>query len=472
MGDDRDGGLLLCDDEDAVLGISLFKYDNEPLAAHCFGEVKIGRFRELLEKEEPVLSEERDGLVARHPFCQGLIAQIEKRIETAVKEERLRKQKEIESKIDREEAARYKKAFSILNQIAEVEAQDAINLGGRLTDDAEEPRNGFCLYPSSAQITVGKRYNFELRLNTKTVPRGSIIGITCTNPKIRTATPEIRILAEDDSDILRKYVTIEGTEPNIEGVLRATAGNHVTEARIYVIPEKELLLSEGMVFQPESLTLRPNQPRRVHLLVYVKMIEGGSKIKIWSDNESIRCSQSEILVNEVDAERHIAKYELEVWGEGVGQDAVITAEYDNHLALLEVRIRSKDEEGQRGKGMFSEPEFSYEAEPLQRTSYSGETGTVIIYANFPSVKHYLGERCQYRKTLPSQVLIADLVAERCFYEISKKKVDSSGALIRLEARPDKIQSEAYVLSRKYGKQVHEALVDQDLVKDSRTSIER
>ena len=471
IGDDRDGGLLLVDHEDTVLGISLFKYDNEPLAAHFFGEVRVGRFRELLEREETVLSEERDGLVARHPFTQKLIPEIEKRIETKIKEERVRKQKEDQSKIDHEESARYKKAFRILNEIAEVEAQSVINLGPKPTDQPEEPPNGFCLYPSSVQITVGKRYAFELRLNTKVVPHGSAIKISCTHSKIRVVTPETQILPEDVPGILRKCITVEGSEPNVDGVLRATTSNNLSEAKIYVVPEKELLLSEGMVFQPESLTLRPNQPRKVYLLVYVKMIEGGSAIRISSDNESIHISKNEIVVNEADAKRHIAKYELEIWGEGAGQDAIITAEYETYMALLEVRVRSKEEEKEKSrKGMFNEPEFSYDPEPLQRTSYSSETGRVIIYINFPSVQYYLGDDCQYRKTLPAQVLVADLVAERCFYEIAKKKVETSGATLRPEAIPDRIQRDAHELSRKYGKKVHEALVDQRLIEEAKSII--
>ena len=66
-------------------------------------------------------------------------------------------------------------------------------------------------------------------------------------------------------------------------------------------------------------------------------------------------------------------------------------------------------------------------------------------------------------------VLADLVGERCFYEIAKKKVDSGSALIRPEARTDKIQSEAYILSRKFGKKVHEALVDQDMLQAHRRS---
>lgn len=148
-GDDRDGGLLLADGKSAVLGISLFKYDNEPLAIRFFGEVRIDRFRELLENEEPVLDEERNGLVARHPFCQKLITEIERRLEISVQEERARKQKEEQNKFDREETSRYRKAFSILNKIAEEEAEEIRNLGQDLTEEEELPPNGFCCDPIS-----------------------------------------------------------------------------------------------------------------------------------------------------------------------------------------------------------------------------------------------------------------------------------------------------------------------------------
>jgi hypothetical protein len=471
-GDDRHGGLLLMDDEDIVLGISLFKYENEPLAAHFFGDVRIGRFRELLEKEETVLSEERDGLVVRHQFCQILISEIEKRIEEKVKEERLRKQKEEQSKIGREETTRYKRAFSILNEIAEIEAQTVINLGQKETDQIEDPPNGFCVYPSSAQITVGKRYAFELRLNTKIIRPGSLIKVTSTNSKIYIATPEIKISPENGLGILRKYISVEGREPNIEGIIRASTGNNLSEVKVYVLPEKELLLSEGMAFQPESLTLRPNQPRKAYLMVYIKMIESGSTIRISKDNESIHLSKEESIVSEADAIRHIAKYELEVWGEGEGQKAIITAEYENYVALLEVQVRSKEPTPRGREVMFSDPEFNYDSDPLQRTSYSSETGKVLIYVNFPSVKHYLGDNCQYRKTLPAQVFLADLVAERCFFEIAKRKVESSGVTLRPEAIHDRIQRDAFELSRKYSKKVHEALVDQNLLKETKINISK
>lgn len=159
-----------------------------------------GTPRENLDRT--VLSEERDGLITRHPFCQKLIPEIEKRIEVKVKEERLRKQKGYQNKLGHEETSRYKKAFTILNEIAEVEAQAVINLGQKPTDQIEEPPNGFCLYPSSAQITVDKQYAFDLRLNTRIIRQGYIIKSSCTHPKLCVLTPEMQILAEDDAGII------------------------------------------------------------------------------------------------------------------------------------------------------------------------------------------------------------------------------------------------------------------------------
>lgn len=42
-------------------------------------------------------------------------------------------------------------------------------------------------------------------------------------------------------------------------------------------------------------------------------------------------------------------------------------------------------------------------------------------------------------------------------------MESSGVTLRPEAVPDRIQRDTFELSRKYGKKVHEALVDQNLL---------
>ncbi len=48
----------------------------------------------------------------------------------------------------------------------------------------------------------------------------------------------------------------------------------------------------------------------------------------------------------------------------------------------------------------------------------------------------------------------------------------SGVTLNPEAKHDRIQRGTFELSRKYGKKVHEALVDQNLLSEYRTAMEK
>ena len=314
-------------------------------------------------------------------------------------------------------------------------------------------------------------YNIRLDISKKIVPTWAEIKINSSNSKIKVITKKVIINSEDrkEKEVIRKFITIEGLEANIKGSIIALYKDRITESKIFVQPEEEFLYDEGMVFQPESITLSPNKSRKVKLLVYTKIIETGSIIKIKSDNNTVKYYPEEIIVNEVDAVRNITKYELEIWGEKTGENAEIDAEYSVYLALLDVKVTSKEKKQDQSSysGMFNEPYFNSESNPHQRTSYSTKTGLINIYQNFPSIKFYLGNNLQYRKSMPSQVLIADLVAEQCFKVIAQKKIDRGGILFSPEAKQARIERDTYELSKKYGLKLHQALVDQELLKRSK-----
>jgi hypothetical protein len=120
--------------------------------------------------------------------------------------------------------------------------------------------------------------------------------------------------------------------------------------------------------------------------------------------------------------------------------------------------------------MFSgEPYFDQEdLEPLQRISYSRETGRITIYANFPSIRLYLGQDLCHKKSLAAQVLVADLIAERCFFEMARAK--KREVAISPEALPERIQRDAQELSKKYGMRVHKTLVDPILVQKDQAGL--
>jgi hypothetical protein len=166
-------------------------------------------------------------------------------------------------------------------------------------------------------------------------------------------------------------------------------------------------------------------------------------------------------------------YEIVLRGERTDEDAVVTAQCCGSIALLGVRVRSKMPSPPPGhSGMFREPEFSLEVDPHQPSSYSAELGQVVIYVRFPSVEMYLGPSCEHRGTLSAQVRIADLIADKCFQEIARRQVDVNGAVVRLEGVSDYVQQKAYMLAQKYGKRLHEALVDQSLLRAERLMVEQ
>ncbi|TSA24004.1 hypothetical protein D4R71_07680 [bacterium] len=468
LGENRDGGILILDSHDTVLDISLFKYDNEPLASKIFGFLHIKNFRTLLKNEEPVLKQERTGLDNRHPFNKILISKIEKRLDIIIEKEKKLEDRRI-NQFDKEESKRFKNAFKLLNEIAQNEVQDITTLG---ENDVEiEFENGlFILSPKSANITVGKRYNIKLFIDSNIVKVGSEISLSSSNNKVKLITRKVLISPEDKSKkIIKKHVTIQGEEGNIKSTIAASYKEKYAEVNIFVTPEDDILYDEGMIFQPQSISLKPNNHRSVNLLVYTKIIHTSDLIKITSDNDSIQFSPQEIYVNEADSIRNIAKYTIDVWGDRVGEFGEIQAEIFDLIALLDVKIISKSQttKDSNQTGMFKEPYFNSEIKPKQRTSYSKSTGQVHIYQNFPSIELYLGEILENKKTIQAQVLIADLVAEQCFKIIIREKIEKGGILSpNPEAKQARIERDINELSEKFGHKIHKLLVDQDLFRRS------
>jgi hypothetical protein len=473
--DERQGGLLLLDDAQSVLDISLFKYDNEPLASHLFGELTIYGFRGLMEREEPVLREERDGINHVHPVCLAVIEEAEERIGRAVKEEDQRR-RQLQVQPDSAEIKRYMAGMRALNAIAEAEIEDIVDLGQNLEEKDDRP-DDIELLPHSAHVSVGKQYVFYAYVNTKIIQPGAVISVSCTN-KLQIIGKDSLVVSKPKGNMKVKHlalfhVTVRAVELG-ESTLTVECGDYTAQATIYIDPEKEekdLLYEEGLIFRPQHISVRLNKVREASLLIYTKIVTDGIKVRIRSEDDNIYVSPEEIVVVESDAKKGMVEHKIEVWGDRVGAKALITAETEfEQVALLEVSVRENIEDTKnRGKGMFNKPSFDLsEQDPSQRSSYSQETGQVIIFGNFPSVRYYLGKNCRFKNTLAGQVLIADLVAERCFFEIAKAKVDRGVALGSGEQRMEKIRGVAEMLSKKHGHTIHAEMVDKDLIDTDRS----
>lgn len=476
-GDTRQGGLLLVDEKDVVLDISLFNYDYDPVASKLYGEVVINGFRKLLKDNEIVLSPERDGLITSHPFVSSLIKELNKKLDRVVQKEKERLQRFDVTEINKEHQMRQKEFCRILNKIAEKELEFEVET---VAKDLPYPLNGFYMYPETTQVASESNSVFTLRIDTKKVKSGTWINLKSTNPTFKFDNKDDRLMVPtpkkkkgkpaDDAHIVTKHITVRGTKPHETGKIIAQAPDRTATSKLYITPPKDLN-DEGIAFQYDNIVVPPGKPRKIMLFASPKVIKTGDVIKFESDNTHVHVNMNEIVVDQsTDMSKGILKYDFEIWGEGEGQEAVIIVTCDSHSGwecedMMSVDIKYKKPNKENIKNaVFSPHEYRSDPEPPQAASYSNEMERVFIYTKFPTVSYYLGKNCENIYTLPAQIFIANLVLERYFYRMAFRAIDKKGLILSERNKYDAVQRKTNELTEKYGAKLLTVMVDQKLLK--------
>jgi len=456
-GEGRTGGLIILDEKGTVLDLTLFKFDNEPLAMHYFGEVIIGKFRPILLSEQAVLSIARDGLTRRHAFNILLIKEVEARISKLIQEDKSL-QKKIVLKSPPEEARRIRRSLDILNEIMLKETDEVINLGQTMTDKMVPPPGGIAFSPNAINCTVGKVYSLELRWDTKVIHHGGTIQLSCSNSKIEFTPSHIYLDNDSGVGIVRHSITVTSAVAGETGILSAITTEKVyTEVKVNIVPEEshgEELKQFGLVFTPAHITVKSGSTRNIELEAYTKRIPDGTIIRLKPSSDSIELSHKRFVFDSSTAKRNVVKLEFQVtaWGDGEsaiveafaedcpGVERILSVEIDNTIVSRQKKLRN---------GAFSEVEFNDEENPNEDVAYSSEEGQIVIYTNFPSNKFFLGENCISRAALAGKIRIGDLCYKCAFREIAKRRIDKT-VVLTPEALLEKIERESLKLQKKYG----------------------
>lgn len=471
----RQGGLLIMDGKNVVLDISLFKYDYSDFASKLFGEVVIHGFRKLLKENEPVLSSERNGLIRKHGFVESLVAQIEMILSKQVQIEKNRSQRHDYSDEGKAFQKRYKDFNVLLNEIAD----QILNRDEEQQEETKDmiyPINGFDFDQVPPNVKVDKHKVYNLRIDTDEVPPGTVVSIRSTNPTIKIVNADSKLVVpkprKKGLKIVRKKITVKGTVPHESGKIVVAVSDRDAKASIYITPPEELM-EYGIAFAHGTAKTPPGKVKKIILLGSSKVIKSGDIIILESDNPNIHISQEKIVVNEVtDSDRGLLKYELEVWGQGLGETGTIIATCDGtYLAdcecIIGVSIEEKSESKSKSNvSVFNPPDMNLNPHPPQAASYDIDTEKVIIYAKFPTVRHYVGEDLEYKNSLPAQQRIAHLILEKYFYRLASKDVKRQGTSLNIHSEHDYIQGEANKYMEIHGAGALKVLVDQELLKKS------
>jgi hypothetical protein len=468
--EDREGGLLVLDEDDNVLDLTLFRYDNDPSASKLFGKLRINGVGEYIRQKlnsnppEAIVSEDREGFVRGHGFYKKLAATIEAMLGPIVEEEE-KKRRSQTGGFAPETLARYEKAIDALNALYQQLVGKA-DTGGGFT--GKTPKLPDYLEFVRPELTIKQKVltPVALMINCDKFPQGTQAQVQSDNQNI-AAHPERFIIERQstESPLLVKMLRITGSESGTVGNVVARAMEHPATMRVSVIDKEIFYPQNGMEFNPSNFNLHEESKRSLHLFVDVEKIPIGAVIELKCDSEESMKMNNDIGCIELTVTAH----------KGIGQKAEIIASSGAYSDKASVQIVKKEEPTPpKGGGRFKPPRF----EPIPKLriqTWLGGDGTILINTLDPLNATYFGsnpiETVEGPKAkLHCQIRLADLVLDECLTQIVTDAY-GKGTIERRYPNNPELDIRQYVAEWKftYGKAIHQHFVTISIVSPSANS---
>jgi hypothetical protein len=464
-GDTREGGLLVSDEKGAVLDLTLFRFDKEPLAARLFGSLTIHGFRQLLNSEEPVLTDSRDGLDPDHPFVQALTDEVEKRLDEYVSQRR-KERRSSRNTLSRATREKFMATIAKLNQIAEEETKHEWSVQG------DEPNHEPPAQPLRFDYTKVRLRVDEPRVIGLTIDQGACAGgnVTLTvDPKYVEVTPEVVGLTSDTGS-LRQKLLLTARRGGAEVQLVASCGQYSAVCAIQTEDAESAAYpapAGGLDFERDKYVVRDGKGAKLVLYADLNIIPEGSKITLSSTDKAVMLDASEVVVDTKDASASVARLLVPCYVSGIGRSAIVEAKWEQYEALTEVVVTSAADKPirtpQGSNGLFTNIEYDDLSGERERYHYDESNGVIYIHTKHPTMRLYLSQNDS--PEAPSiQVITAELVVQCVCEEIARRQV-LSGVRAYLSPDPARRAEEDRIfqtdLGLKYSEQIHRLLVFPD-----------
>jgi len=468
--DKREGGLLIVDEDDAVLDLTLFGYDEEASAASLFGEIRIEGFKDLFRVDPTAITETRDGLNSHHPFNRLLRDEVRKRLGKIV--ERLRKEKAekeiiVGKKLDRQ----IKRAFARINALMKKEAEMEIEEGiGEVEKFQKKPKLGIGFSPSVVHVESGQIRTVHLLVDPAKIPPKSTISIACDNPKI-DVVPVGPVLVPDDifsKGLLKIPINISGDQPEERGVVTATYREIQAGLFVRITDIVEIMPPSGFDFIPNRARVYEGKRTRLKLMIDTQVIRPAIWVGVSSDNPHIVITGAKVGNKPIEDPRmfpvprpesgSLVVVMIEIEGRKAEQKGTVRAKVPDKEALAQVRVIEKKPPG----GFFNDYKLDLEKDPMQRFSFDKKIGMIYVHVRAPVVQKYLGPEAEYleRERRPQAlVMLAEIILQCISRQWAKYRFET-GVKEYINfgdpaAMREEVQSEVRQIDYEFGTRIHE-----------------
>lgn len=234
----REGGILI-KGKTAIHDVTLFGFEDNPYAQKIFGRLRCKYIDELLKKEEPILSDRRDGLDWHYQLCKDLKNVVEKELKPIVEE--IKKKEESQKKLIENEKTR-QRFFTAIEKINQIALQELGAEGEGRSKDKEgipssPPPNGFDFMPEYYHIIAGNRATLTLKAVVPwVIPSGSVVNVESDSDDIKIENKLFTVKEEDAIDgLIVLNPKIYGKRVGTEAIITARTKDFKAEAFIKVV---------------------------------------------------------------------------------------------------------------------------------------------------------------------------------------------------------------------------------------------
>lgn len=289
-GELRANGLLIVDDKDAVLDLTLLpQYEAAPHLSEIFGVIRLTNAREVFSaylnkgKDSP-LTTTRDGFDTKHEFTQLLFRELAKRLEPIYKkeEERFGKDErgEYSDEMKHQMNAAIKELNKFLKQVGESDGTEGE------PHPLPNPDLVIQFVPSTTKIIAGRPRDLMLYIKAEEVVHSGEIIFDSNNSAFRISSLSIKIKdGKRVGDFLVYGLSISCDSLHENGKITALAEGRTATLEACVQVEDVIAAPildppEKMEFRPLISQGQPGQQNSTYLYVNESVITIGRRIKV------------------------------------------------------------------------------------------------------------------------------------------------------------------------------------------------
>ena len=467
-GIDREGGLLIYADDDTVIDLNLFDFDESAFVAYnrrFFGYVRLG-IADIIRKELRNASQklalievDRSGLRRRNSeFYDNLRQILDGWLRPYIEKEQTLISSSSARTLTSDWNRKLKPLWADINKVI----SDKTGKTGKIIKPKGTPPNTLEFARDKIKTSEGMTYRIELLFNTQVIKSGTSFHVKSDNAHIHVS-PEFGVIPNPNhsefSKVARCTITICADIANEDAKIEASVPGY-EPAILYVSSvEPDIHVpDDGIEWWPDEFEAAEGKISYPTLWVDMTNEKMSGSISITSKEKFIEIQDSLIELDKInilkdDPKRglKVGKVRPRIKANGINNKGTVSANIDTLNDDLQVAV--VDEKIVHSPGWWTFNGIDWEAHPsMDLDLYPNGQGKICFNINHPLMASYFGSNVddaptRVKKNHDLQLLAAHMVVDFICHQISRdawRNLDSTNPNLEIGTRdPNRMDFQVY-----------------------------